>query len=123
MSTEFWRGRKIPTGSGSGLNADLLDGHDSSYFEPADATILKQADVDDTPVNGSTTAPISSNWAYDHAASATAHAAPASQAEMQAGTESAVRSLSPLRVAEAIAALAPDNYAKYLVALNFGAEL
>jgi len=45
MSTEFWRGRKIPTGSGSGLNADLLDGHDTSYFEPADATILKQADV------------------------------------------------------------------------------
>ena len=123
MSTEFWRGRKIPTGSGSGLNADLLDGHDSSYFEPADATILKQADVDDTPVDGVTNAPISSNWAYDHAASATAHAATASLAEMQAGTESAVRSLSPLRVAEAIAALAPDNYAKYLVALNFGALL
>ena len=50
-------------------------------------------------------------------------AATASQAEMQTGTESAVRSLSPLRVAEAIAALAPDNYAKYLVALNFGALL
>jgi len=89
MSTEFWRGRKIPTGSGSGLNADLLDGHDTSYFEPADATILKQADVDDVPVDGATTAPISSNWAFGHAA----------------------------------AALAQDNYAKYLVALNFGAEL
>ena len=34
--------------------------------EPADATILKQADVDDTPVNGATTDPISSNWAFDH---------------------------------------------------------
>ena len=27
---------------------------------------LVQADVDDTPVNGVTTAPVSSNWAYDH---------------------------------------------------------
>lgn len=88
-----------------------------------DTEKLAIADIDDTPVNGVTAAPISSNWAYDHAASATAHAATASQAEMQAGTESAVRSLSPLRVAEAIAALAPDNYAKYLVALNFGALL
>ena len=60
MSTEFWRGRKIPTGSGSGLNADLLDGHDTSYF-------------DDTPVDGVTTAPVSSNWAYDHAAATQAH--------------------------------------------------
>lgn len=42
MSKEFWRGRKIP--------ADLRN------------------PTDDTPVNGSTTAPISSNWAYDHAA-------------------------------------------------------
>lgn len=31
---------------------------------------------------------------------------PASQAEMQAGTESGLRSMSPLRIAEAIAALA-----------------
>ena len=30
-------------------------------------------DVDDTPVNGHTTTPISSNWAYDHAADADAH--------------------------------------------------
>lgn len=45
----------------------------SGTYEPADATILKQADVDDTPVNGVTTAPVSSNWAYDHAALATAH--------------------------------------------------
>jgi len=42
-------------------------------YEPADSTILKQADVDDTPVNGVTTAPVSSNWAYDHVA---AHPAP-----------------------------------------------
>jgi hypothetical protein len=42
--------------------------HDhAGTYEPADATILKQADVDDVPVNGVTTAPVSSNWAYDHA--------------------------------------------------------
>jgi hypothetical protein len=28
-------------------------------------TALQPGDVDDTPVNGVTTAPISSNWAYD----------------------------------------------------------
>ena len=45
----------------------------SGVYEPVDATILKQADVDDTPVNGVTTAPVSSNWAYDHAALTEAH--------------------------------------------------
>jgi hypothetical protein len=34
--------------------------------EPADPTILKEADVDDVPVDGVTTAPASSNWAHDH---------------------------------------------------------
>ena len=48
----------------------------SGTYEPADATILKQADVDDTPVNGVTTAPVSSNWAYDHAADLNAHGGP-----------------------------------------------
>lgn len=45
----------------------------SGTYEPADATILKQANVDDTPVNGAVTAPVSSNWAYDHATLTTAH--------------------------------------------------
>ncbi len=31
-------------------------------------TVLGTEDVDDTPVDGATTAPISSNWAYDHEA-------------------------------------------------------
>jgi len=35
--------------------------------------VCLKADIDDTPVNGETTAPISSNWAYDHAASKTVH--------------------------------------------------
>lgn len=34
---------------------------------------LTTADVDDTPVDGAITAPVSSNWAFDHAALATAH--------------------------------------------------
>jgi hypothetical protein len=37
------------------------------------ATALQPGDVDDMPVNGVTTAPVSSNWAYDHAALTTAH--------------------------------------------------
>jgi len=60
------------TGLQTALDGKSAIGHTHSY-EPADATILKQADVDDTPVNGVTTAPVSSNWAYDHAALATAH--------------------------------------------------
>ena len=110
MSKEFWRGRKIPTGSGSGLNADLLDGHDSSYFEPADATILKQADVDDTPVDGVTAAPISSNWAYDHAASATAHGISSFGATLVDDTDvSTARTTLDL------------THAYYLAAMSFGA--
>jgi len=35
--------------------------------------ILGTEDVDDTPVNGATTVPASSNWAYDHDADADAH--------------------------------------------------
>jgi hypothetical protein len=42
-------------------------------YEAADATILRQADVDDTPVNGVTAAPVSSNWAFYHAAAAAPH--------------------------------------------------
>lgn len=41
--------------------------------EPADATIIKEADVDDTPVDGATAAPVSSNWAFDHVAAADPH--------------------------------------------------
>jgi len=39
----------------------------------SDDTLIGQADVDDTPVNGATTDPISSNWAYDHKADGSAH--------------------------------------------------
>jgi hypothetical protein len=39
-----------------------------------DLAVLKVADIDDTPVNGEVAQPISSNWAYDHAAAADPHA-------------------------------------------------
>lgn len=35
--------------------------------------ILNSGDVDDTPVNGETSVPVSSNWAYDHAAATATH--------------------------------------------------
>lgn len=51
------------------LDADgeLVDSiYDETSFEAADSTILKEADVDDVPVNGADTAPVSSNRMYDH---------------------------------------------------------
>ncbi len=36
-------------------------------------SLVSTADVDDTPVNGATTDPVSSNWAYDHVAAADPH--------------------------------------------------
>ena len=52
---------------GTGANQVAAGDHNhDGVYEPADATILKQADVHDTPVNGATTNPISSNWANDH---------------------------------------------------------
>ena len=55
-------------------NGDLtIDANGNNVKFPSDHTIyigtetvLDTGDVDDTPVNGITTFPISSNWAYDH---------------------------------------------------------
>ena len=50
----------------SALDGKSATSHNhTGTYEPVDATILKEADVDDTPVNGATAAPVSSNWAYD----------------------------------------------------------
>src|SRR5574343_1174892 len=38
----------------------------SGTYQPLLTNPLTQSDVDDVPVNGATTAPVSSNWAYDH---------------------------------------------------------
>ena len=45
-----------------------LDGKQATLTNP-----LVQADVDDTPVDGVDTAPVSSNWAYDHEADTSTH--------------------------------------------------
>lgn len=45
-----------------------LDGKQATLTNP-----LVQTDVDDTPVDGVTTAPVSSNWAYDHEADTSTH--------------------------------------------------
>lgn len=59
---------------GTGANQAAAGNHaHSGVYEPADATILKQANIDNTPVDGVTTKPISSNWAFDHAALTIAH--------------------------------------------------
>ena len=44
-----------------------------SALEELDTEKLAIADIDDVPVNGVINAPISSNWAYDHAAATQAH--------------------------------------------------
>ncbi|GEM_PF-2861478 len=94
-----------------------------SLFEPLwQPAATTAASIPNTPA-GSITATTVQGAINELDAEKLAIATTASQAEMEAGTETAVRALSPVRIAQAIAALAPDNYAKYLVALNFGAEL
>ena len=48
---------------------DLLAYSGANWAEVSIASlnILVAGDVDDTPINGATTVPVSSNWAYDHA--------------------------------------------------------
>jgi hypothetical protein len=72
-------------GTGSGLDADKLDGQEGTYYLDCgnftgnldnarlSASVLLESDIDDTPVNGATDAPVSSNWAYDHVADADPH--------------------------------------------------
>jgi hypothetical protein len=88
---EFTAGDTIPFEHLSGVAAA---GHDhSGVYEPADSTILRDADIGTTV------------QAYD----ADIPTVAASQAEMEAGTETALRSMSPLRVAQAVAALTPSG--------------
>jgi len=52
------------------------DGTNFILLNPAGGTtgsVVTTDDVDDTPVDAATTAPISSNWAYDHVAAADPH--------------------------------------------------
>ena len=49
------------------------DADNTAANETSHSDVLVETDVDDTPVNGATTDPISSNWAFDHNADANAH--------------------------------------------------
>jgi len=52
-----------------------VEGDDLRHIDEngAEQIGVKESDVDDTPVNGATTAPVSSNWAYDHVAATDPH--------------------------------------------------
>lgn len=63
------------------------------------SNLIRASDVDDTPVNGETAVPVSSNWAFDHAALASSdtvvgHIEIATTAETNTGTD-ATRAVSP----------------------------
>lgn len=85
---------------------DLAD----SAVQPAGLSgYFQTANIDDTPVNGETAAPISSNWAYDHAATAASdttagHVELAIASEVTTGTD-ATRAITP-------DALAGSDYGK-----------
>lgn len=59
----------IPFTPSGGLTEPTVEG---ALIE-LDTKKLAIADIDDAPVDGVVNAPISSNWAFDHAADATAH--------------------------------------------------
>jgi len=82
-----------PSGSISAINVQAAINELATEKEPADATILKSAAIGVT-VQG-----------YDVDIPTVA----ASQLEMEAGTEANLRSMSPLRVKQAITSLAPSS--------------
>ena len=49
-------------------SGDLASADVQAALNELDVEKLAIADIDDAPVNGVVNAPISSNWAYDHAA-------------------------------------------------------
>jgi hypothetical protein len=78
-------------------------------------TVLRTTDVDDTPVNGATTDPVSSNWAFDHAALAASdtvagHVELAIASEVTTGTDAA-RAVTP-------DALAGSEFGKRTIAVQ-----
>jgi hypothetical protein len=66
---------QIPAVSGALLTNLDADNIASGTLDAArlPSTVVVEGDVDDEPVNGATTDPISSNWAYDHVAAADPH--------------------------------------------------
>lgn len=77
-------GQQITASLKSGsIDETKLDASVNASLDLADTAVqpaglsgyFQTANIDDTPVNGETAAPISSNWAYDHENSTTAHGA------------------------------------------------
>lgn len=98
----------------SSIDETKLDASVNASLDLAD-TALQAADVDDTPVNGATTDPISSNWAFDHAATAASdtaagHVELAIASEVTTGTD-ATRAVTP-------DALAGSEFGKRTIAIQ-----
>ena len=86
--------------------------------EQADATILKESDVDDTPVNSATTAPVSSNWAFDHAAASNPHGT--SKSDVGLGN---VSNDAQLKIASNLSDLASAVTARSNLGLAIGSQV
>ena len=83
----------------------------TSKASAAQAAAIAAAESDAT-TKANAAASFAASALSSHAANATLHPAAASQAEAESGTESALRAFSPLRIAQAIAALVPANDGK-----------
>ncbi len=66
--------RKTLAETGAILEADLDHGNIQGLGDDDHTQYVLHTDVDDVPVDGVTTDPISSNWAFDHVAAADPHA-------------------------------------------------
>lgn len=84
---------KIVIGNTSGTNTG--DNATNTQYSGLASSKLNVSDIDDTPVNGETSAPISSNWAFDHAALASSdtvvgHVELAIASEVNTGTSTSL---------------------------------
>lgn len=93
--------KKLPV---SVVKSDLVDPIDLSSYAPLASPALTGAPSAPTAAAGTNTTQIATT-AFVQSEKPSA----ATQAEMEAGTEAAIRSMSPLRVAQAIAAKAPGG--------------
>ena len=66
-------GNQLVVGSGDTVTFTNCTATSNTLWIDELGRVRGQPDVDDTPVNGATTDPISSNWAYDHKADKAAH--------------------------------------------------
>lgn len=93
-------------------SGDLASADVQAALNELDVEKLAIADIDDAPVDGVVNAPISSNWAYDHAASTTAH-----------GISTFGATLVDDTTAAAARTTLDLTHAYYLAAISFGAMM